>query len=169
MKKKIQKERASAVHRYLTGEKPQSICDSLGKTKPWLYKWVARHTPDDLSGCEDQSREPHISSHRTRAEIEEIVEMVRLSLYNKGLFCGDQAIQWEMADMEVQPLPSLRTIGRILRRRELTHRRTGRYIPKGKKYPELPGLLPNQTHQVVLLGPSYLIYPIRFFTFYIAV
>jgi hypothetical protein len=34
----------------------------------------------------------------------------------------------------------------------LTHRRTGRYIPKGKKYPELPSLLPNQTHQVDLAG-----------------
>jgi hypothetical protein len=74
MKKKIQKERASAVQRYLIGEKPQSICDSLGKTKPWLYKWVVRHTPDDLSWCEDQSRRPHTSSHRTPAEIEEIVE-----------------------------------------------------------------------------------------------
>ena len=164
MKKKIQKERASAVQRYLTGEKPQSICDSLGKTKPWLYKWVARHTPDDLAWCEDQSRRPHTSSHRTPAEIEEIVEMVRLSLYNKGLFCGDQAIQWELEDMEMQPIPSLRTISRILRRRDLTHRRTGRYEPKGKAYPGLPMLLPNQTHQVDLVGPCYLTGPIRFYS-----
>jgi transposase InsO family protein len=90
--------------------------------------------------------------------------MVRLNLYNKGLFCGNQAIQWEMIDMEVQPLPSLSTIGRILRRRELTHRRTGRYIPKGKKYPELPALLPNQTHQMDLVGPCYLTGPIRFYS-----
>ena len=88
--------------------------------------------------------------------------MVRLNLYNKGLFYGNQAIQWEMRDMEVQPLPSLSTIGRILRRRELTHRRTGRYTPKGKKYPELPALLPNQIHQVDLVGPCYLTGPIKF-------
>ena len=30
----------------------------LGKTKPWLYKWVARHTPDDPAWSEDQSRRP---------------------------------------------------------------------------------------------------------------
>jgi len=66
--------------------------------------------------------------------------------------------------MEVQPVPSLSTIGRILRRRELTHRRTGRYIPKGKKYPDLPGALPNQTHQVDLVGPCYLTGPIRFYS-----
>jgi transposase InsO family protein len=164
MKKKIQKERASAVQRYLTGEKPQSICDSLGKTKPWLYKWVARHTPDDPAWYDDQSRKPLTSSHRTPAEIEEIVEMVRLSLYNKGFFCGDQAIQWELEDMKMQPTPSLRTISRILRRRDLTHRRTGRYEPKGKTYPVLPALLPNQTHQVDLVGPCYLSGPIRFYS-----
>ncbi len=162
MKKKIQKQRALAVQRYLAGESPQSICASLGKTKPWLYKWVARNTPDDPAWFEDQSRRPLSSPCRTPAEIEKIVEMVRLNLYNKDLFCGNQAIQWEMNDMEVQPIPSLSTIGRILRRRELTHRRTGRYTPKGKKYPELPALEPNQTHQLDLVGPCYLTGPIRF-------
>src|SRR4030067_1481199 len=150
MIKKIRKERANAVQRYLAGEAPESICASLGKTTRWLYKWVARHTPDDPAWFEDRSRRPLSSPYRTPAEIEKIVEMVRLNLYNKGLFCGNQAIQWEMIDMEVQPIPSLSTIGRILRHRELTHRRTGRYIPKGKKYPNLPALLPNQTHHVDL-------------------
>lgn len=164
MKKKIRKQRALAVQRYLAGESPQSICASLGKTKPWLYKWVARQTPDDPAWFEDQSRRPLSSPYRTPAEIEKIVEMVRLNLYNKGLFCGNQAIQWEMGDMEVQPIPSLSTIGRILRRRELTHRRTGRYTPKGKKYPELPALSPNQTHQVDMVGPCYLTGPIRFYS-----
>ena len=103
----------------------------------WLYKWIARYAPDDPAWCESRSRKPLISPHRTPAEIEDIVEMVRLSLYNKELFCGDQAIRWELEDMNVQPLPSLSTIGRILRRRDLTHRRTGRYEPKGKAYPAL--------------------------------
>ena len=164
MKKKIRKQRALAVQRYLAGESPQSICASLGKTKPWLYKWVSRQTPDDPAWFEDQSRRPLSSPYRTPAEIGKIVEMVRLNLYNKGLFCGNQAIQWEMSDMEVQPIPFLSTIGRILRRRELTHRRTGRYTPKGKKYPELPALSPNQTHQVDMVGPCYLTGPIRFYS-----
>lgn len=163
MKKQILKQRAFAVQRYLAGESPESICASLGRTKRWLYKWVSRHNPDDPTWFEDQSRRPLSSPHRTPAEIEKIVEMVRLNLYNKGLFCGHQVIQWEMADMNVWPLPSLSTIGRILRRRELTHGRTGRYTPKGKKYPELPTHLPNQTHQVDLVGPCYLSGPIRFY------
>ena len=153
-----------AVQRFFNGEEPEEICDSLGRSRSWLYKWVARHTPDDPAWFKDHSRQPLSSPYRTPAEIEQIVEMVRLSLYNKNLFCGNQAIQWEMNDMEVQPIPSLSTIGRILCRRELTHRRTGRYTPKGKKYPKLPALSPNQTHQVDMVGPCYLTGPIRFYS-----
>jgi len=164
MKKKLQPERAAAVQRYLAGEDPESICASLGKSRRWLYKWLARHIPDDSAWYEDLSRRPLTSPYRTPEEIEKIVELVRFSLYNKGLFCGDQAIRWELEDMNVQPLPSIRTIGRILHRRGLTHGRTGHYESKGKKYPDLPARLPNQTHQIDLVGPCYLSGPIRFYS-----
>jgi putative transposase len=164
MKKTILKRRSEAVQRYLAGENPRSICTSLRKSKPWLYKWVKRYDPRDPAWCQDQSKRPRISPKRTTEEMEEIVKMVRLSLYNKGLFCGDQAILWELEDMQVQPLPSLRTINRILSRHGLTHRRTGRYEPKGKPYPELPALVPNQIHQIDLVGPCYLQGPIRFYS-----
>jgi transposase InsO family protein len=164
MKKNAKKERATAVQRFLQGENPQAISASVGKSTRWLYKWVARYTPEDPAWCEDRSSKPLISPHRTSAEIEDIVAMVRLSLYNKEVFCGAQAIRWELEDLEVQPLPSIRTINRILSRRDLTHRRTGRYEPKGKAYPMLPGLWPNQTHQVDLVGPCYLTGPIRFYS-----
>lgn len=152
------------MERYFSGEDPESICASLGKTTRWLYNWVSRHTPDDPAWFKDHSRQPLRSPYRTPVEIEKIVEMVRLNLYNKGLFCGNRAIQWEMSDMEVQPIPSLSTIGRIFCRRELTHRRIERYTPKGKKYPEFPALSPNQTHQVDMVGPCYLTGPIRFYS-----
>jgi len=89
--------------------------------------------------------------------------LVRLTLYNQDLFCGAQAILWEMVDLGVSPLPSLRTINRILERNGLTHRRTGKYEPKGTPYPKLPALLPNQTHQMDLVGPCFLTGPIRFY------
>jgi transposase InsO family protein len=70
---------------------------------------------------------------------------------------------WELEDLSVSPLPSLRTINRILNRNDLTHRRTGKYEPKGTLYPKLPALLPNQTHQMDMVGPCYLTGPIRFY------
>ncbi len=163
-KRDIAQQRLGAVERFHTGENPGSICASLGRSRSWLYKWVARHAPDDPAWALDQSRRPHNSPFRTCVEIENIVETVRLRLYNKGLFCGDQAIRWELEEMGVQPLPSLSTISRILCRRDLTHRRTGHYEPKGKRYPALPALLPNQTHQTDLVGPCYLTGPIRFYS-----
>jgi len=41
---------------------------------------------------------------------------VRLNLYNRDLFCGAQAILWEVEELGIKPLPSLRTINRILSR-----------------------------------------------------
>jgi hypothetical protein len=153
MKKNRKQGRFGAVQRFFKGEDSGAICASLGRSRSWLYKWVARHPPDDPVWYEDRSRQPLLSPHRTPAAIEATVAMVRLSLYNKGRFCGDQAIQWERDEMAVRPLPSLSTLSRILRRREVPHRRTGRYEPKGKAYPALPALGPNQRQQGALVGP----------------
>ncbi|OEU72134.1 MAG: hypothetical protein BA869_07875 [Desulfuromonadales bacterium C00003107] len=164
MEEGIKRLRILAVQRFKAGESPGSICTSLGKSRFWLYKWVKRFDEGDPSWFEDRSRRPLASSNRTPSEIEEIVKMIRLNLYNQNLFCGAQAILWEMEDLGVEPLPSIRTINRILARNDLTHRRTGRYEPKGTAYPALPSLLPNQTHQADFVGPCYLKGPIRFYS-----
>lgn len=164
MKQSIEQQRLVAVQRFLDGEKAESVCASLGRTKSWLYKWVARSADSDDSWSESLSKCPHGNSTRTPPAIEEIVKMVRLNLYNRDLFCGAQAIHWEMEDLGVAPMPSIRTINRILSRNGLTHRRTGIYETKGKAYPKLPSLLPNQTHQADLVGPCYIEGPVRFYS-----
>jgi putative transposase len=164
MENENKQHRTLAVQRFKSGESPESICTSLGKSKFWLYKWVKRSNEDDDSWCEDRSRRPLMTPKRTAAEIEEIVKMVRLKLYNQDLFCGAQAIQWEMEDLGAKPLPSIRTINRILAKNELTHRRTGKYEAKGTAYPVLPSTFPNQTHQADLVGPCYLKGPVRFYS-----
>ena len=64
---------------------------------------------------------------RARDEIEEIVVMERLRLYNRGIPCGAKAIQNLLNEECVRPLPSISTIKRILSRNCLTHGRTGYY------------------------------------------
>jgi len=144
------------MQRYFNGESPENIYLSLGRSKAWLYKWLDRYDPDDPDWCKDRSRSPLASPQRTAREIEEIVKLTRLSLYNQGLFCGAQAILWELEEQNVQPLPSVRTINRILSRHHLTHRRTGRYEPKGAQYPNLPARVPNFRHQADFVGPRHL-------------
>lgn len=164
MGKDLKQARQNAVKRFFQGESPSAICASLGKSRFWLYKWVKRFDADDPTWYHDRSRCPLERPHRTPLEIEEIVKTIRLSLYNNDLFYGAQAIRWEMEDLRVHPLPSVRTINRILSRNDLTHRRTGRYEPKGTPYPRLPSSRANQTHQADLVGPRYLQGPIRFYS-----
>ncbi len=68
-----------------------------------------------------------LSTEHTREEIVEIVKIIRLNLYNKGLHCGASAIKKEMEEEQIEPVQSESSIGRILSRHSLTHGRTGFY------------------------------------------
>ena len=161
----LKQERIRAILRLLEGESQQAICTSLKRSKSWLYKWLERH----LTGGEDwnhgRTHRPGAFLRQTSSDTDEIVKMIRLNLYNRDLFCGAQAIRWEMEDQGFTVLPSIRTINRILSREGLTHRRTGLYEPKGKAYPKLPAVFANQTHQADLVGPCYLKGPVRFYSY----
>jgi putative transposase len=166
MKRKEQRDRKLAIDRYSGGEQITSIARSMGYSRQWIYKWIERHdSPDDTTDWH-QSRSPcpHSSPSQLTEEVVKAVKMVRLSLYNEGLFCGAQAIEWELKELGVEQVPSLRSINRILSREELTHRRTGSYEPKGKKYPALMGSEVNQVHQTDYVGPCYLNGPVRFYS-----
>ena len=141
------------------------ICRTLRCSRSWFYKWLARYQTGQANWFEAQSRCPHSSARQMSDEVVEAVKLTRLSLYNKGVFCGAQAIRWELEDQAFGPLPSLRTINRILAREELTHRRTGRYEPKGRTYPVLEAAAPNQVHQSDFVGPCFLRGPVRFYSY----
>ena len=164
MKEENTRQRILAVERFKNGESSEGICASLNKSRAWLYKWVSRYDDHNTSWCESQSRRPKIVANFTPAEMVEIVKMVRLNLYNQDLFCGAQDIHWEMEELGVALLPSIRNINRILSRHSLTHRRTGKYEAKGTAYPALPSLRANQTHQANFVGPCYLKGPVRFYS-----
>lgn len=65
MKDEVTQQRILAVQRFLKGEKPGSICASLGKSKAWLYKWVERHLEGDDSWSESEPRRPLNLINRT--------------------------------------------------------------------------------------------------------
>jgi hypothetical protein len=65
---------------------------------------------------------------QTPEQVEQIVVMARLELYNRDLPCGATALRQRLDQhYHLRPLPSARTIGRILARNGLTHGRTGWY------------------------------------------
>jgi transposase len=166
MKKKPERDREHAIKSYLKGESITAIAKKLGHGRPWVYKWIERYQASNEANQwqEDQTRRPHSNSRQLPGEVVEAVKLARLHLYNQGLFCGAQAISWELEALQVTPLPSLRTISRIVSREGLTHRRTGRYEPKGKRYPTLKCQHVNEVHQSDYVGPCYLSGPLRFYS-----
>ena len=65
---------------------------------------------------------------RPPKEVEQIVVTIRLEMYNRGLPCGPNVLRRRLNEHEaLKPLPSERTIARILARNGLTCGRTGWY------------------------------------------
>jgi len=85
--------------------------------------WISnelKQQNDEYFGVRDQMR--------TKQEIEECIVFARLELYNQDLPCGPEAIRKRLAEFyQINPLPSESKIVRILKRRSLTHGKTGFY------------------------------------------
>jgi hypothetical protein len=78
---------------------------------------------------EQMEREENaLAGIRSPQEVEQIVTLVRLQLYNQGQPCGPRALRQRLQEhYSLKPLPSERTIARILAKNGLTHGRTGHY------------------------------------------
>jgi len=92
---------------------------------------------DDLDLEQIQREENAYTGSRQPEEVEQIVVMVRLELYNRGLPCGPKVLRRKLDEREaLKPLPSKRTIARILTRNGLTRGRTGWY--EGEESEDIP-------------------------------
>lgn len=164
MKKNVKDERQWAIDQYLSGEKPENICMILKRSRSWLYKWIKRKKSTNQNWNNSKSNKPDNIINKTPLKTEDTVKFIREYLYKRDLFYGAQAIHWELEEMNMTSIPSIRTINRILNRNGLVIRRSGRYIPKGKRYPSLIAQEPNEIHQADIVGPIYLKGPIRFYS-----
>lgn len=156
MEDRAEQDRCRAIQRYEDGETPAAIWTSLGYSERWFFKWLSRFRTGEADWFRERSKRPHRSPRRTSSEIEGIIKLVRQNLVDEDRFHGAQSIWWEMEEMRVDPLPSVRTISRILSRSNLVLRRQGPYTPRGKDYPRLQAEQPSDVHQTDFVGPLYL-------------
>ena len=92
-----------------------------------------RHEPHKQS----EKPQNNAVARRSPQEIEWIVVIERMHLYNQGLPCGAAALRRYLREHDgVQPLPSVRQIGQVLTRYGLTYGRTGWY--EGEDLDRLP-------------------------------
>ncbi|MCK5014765.1 MAG: integrase core domain-containing protein [Candidatus Omnitrophica bacterium] len=164
MLKSEERVRILAVERYWNGESPKSIYASLSRSKGWFFKWLKRYEAGSNEWFKEHSKQPLTSPNKTADDIETTICSIRKYLRKQSLFCGPQAILWQLEDDGISPLPSESTIKRILKRHGLVSRDNGPYKPKGKKYPELTAKRINDVQQFDFVGPCYLQGPVRFYS-----
>lgn len=110
--------RREAVRRVMAGEAVAAVAASMGRSKPWVRKWVARYDPTDPAWAAERSRAPGVVANRTDAETEALVVKVRQRLADQAWAqTGPAAIAWELTRLGEDP-PDLRTIARILARHD---------------------------------------------------
>ena len=114
MAKAHEQRRQRAIDRYLAGDPIEDICRELACSKSWLYKWRDRYLATDLSWSAELSRRPRTTPTKTPQRIAQVVVALRQTLAQHGKGCGAAAIQQALAQQGIEPVPSQRTIYRIL-------------------------------------------------------
>lgn len=95
----------------------------MKKLTPWQKRYMANRWPLQKGLPKVTNPEKQVPS-----EVVELVEFVRLHLYNRDLPCGAKAIRGHIStEYPTVKIPSVATISAILRQKELTNKRTGSY------------------------------------------
>jgi putative transposase len=110
--------RQPALVRYRAGEKIAALCRDLHCSKSWLYKWKARYQADDPGWAKGVSTHPRHTPSQTPEPMAQRVVTLRRTLVQSGQRGSAAAIQQGLQQQGLEPIPSLRTISRILQRHE---------------------------------------------------
>jgi len=120
----LEQRRQLAVQRYLDGAPITVICQEMGCSKSWLYKWRERYQADDPTWAQEVSRRPTTSPAKLSATLEEkIVHLLQTAVSTGAGPASAAAIRQALKDTGVEHIPSRRTIYRVLQRheKEVTH------------------------------------------------
>src|SRR5262249_46021316 len=155
--------RQRAIALRLSGRSAKSICSALSRSEFWFHKWWRRYTESGAEGLYDLTRANHQVAQRISPELERTILSIRRRLQahatpgTRYSLIGADAILAELKALSVRPLPSRRTIERVLQRNGLTAPRVrlAPLLPR-QQYPGPQARASNQLHDVDLVGPIYL-------------
>jgi putative transposase len=161
-------DRQRAIQLRLMGESIPSICRVLRRSRNWFHRWWHRYTCPTSRASAGRAKGPdglfelaHIN-HYPRGlapEVERTILAIRQQIESQthpgtryGLI-GAQSIVAELEALHIRPVPSLRTVERVLQRHGVTLPRI-RLAPLVSRYtcPTPPALDSNQVHQVDCIG-----------------
>lgn len=123
--------RKTAINRFIQGEKPKQIYESLNRSKPWFFKWLKRYQSGDPNWFKGKSRVPKHSSTALRPEDKKRIINIRRNLdAQRFAQFGPSAIKWELSKAGHR-LPSDSTIKRVLKKEGLVKKNSLR--PQGRR------------------------------------
>ncbi len=155
-------DRQQAIKLRLTGRSVEDLCRILGRTPAWFHIWWRRYRALGPNGLLDLTR-ANVQPRRIAPDLERTILMIRQRLTSQThpgtrySLIGASAILAELQALHIRPLPSPRTIERVLERNGVT-------LPKVRLAPYLANTTyptpsadeSNQLHQVDGVGPIYL-------------
>ena len=108
--------RKQAIDQYLAADKVEDICRQLACSKSWLYKWRNRYDANNPAWAQERSKRPKSHPTHTPQHLEQAVVSLPLTWHHHGTHGGVVAIIQALAQQGVEPVPSRRTLYRLLRR-----------------------------------------------------
>lgn len=147
----LQNQREQALHLLRAGLKTKEVAHQLGRSPQWVRKWSRRFQAEGWAGLAGQSHTPQQHGTRLPEEVRQAVRQARSELeaaaeHGSGLkYIGGIAIRTRLKALNLHPLPSVRTIERLLQAAHMTHPRP----PQPRiRYPRLRPHRPLQLCQV---------------------
>src|SRR5262245_54890758 len=119
--------RREAIRRRLQGERRIDICRDFSRATSWFDKWWALYRRNPDTDFASRSRAPHRSPQQMPAPVVTAVVALRQLLEAAATpstrygTIGARAIWGRLKQLHISPLPSERTIQRILAQHDLTH------------------------------------------------
>jgi len=108
--------RRQAIDHYLAEDKVEDICRHLACSKSWLYKWRNRYDAHNAAWAQERSKRPKSHPTQTPEHVERAVVSLHLTLLHNDTGGGAAAILQVLTQQGIEPVPSRRTIYRILHR-----------------------------------------------------
>jgi transposase InsO family protein len=125
---------------------PVQLARDHGISRSWIYQLLQRFRRGGYQALEARSRRPRSCSHQVPDHVQAEVLRLRSELLDAGHDAGPQTIHHHLAERISQPLPSVSSVWRILKRH-------GLITPQPHKRPRssfirFEAKLPNETWQL---------------------
>ncbi len=113
----LQRRRQEALERYIKGDPIEVICQEMGCSKSWLYKWKKRHQFTESNWVQEHSRRPETTPTKTPDTVSTEIVRLRQDLSSDGSSpASAEVIREHLRQHGSNRVPSRRTIYRILNR-----------------------------------------------------